>query len=57
MINIFQLTAGVRIELVDGRRVTVEENMGDGQWVHAREEGASDGELVHAEDIRQLAED
>lgn len=57
MINVFQLTAGSRIELVDGRLVTVEENMGDGQWVQAREAGSPDGELVHAEDIRQLAQD
>ncbi len=57
MINVFQLTPGAQIDLVDGRRMTVEENMGDGQWVQAREEGASDGELVHAEDIRQLAQD
>lgn len=57
MINVFQLAVGSRIELLDGRRVTVEENMGDGQWVQAREEGAADGELIHAEDILQLVQE
>ncbi|MER7010241.1 hypothetical protein ABT324_02275 [Saccharopolyspora sp. NPDC000359] len=57
MINVFQLAAGARVELVDGRRVVVEENMGDGQWVQAREAGAADSELVHAEDIRQLVQE
>lgn len=57
MINMLDLAAGTRIELVDGRRATVEENMGDGQWVEARLDGAEAGELTHSQDIARVLHD
>jgi len=56
MINVFELVAGTRVELVDGRTASVEENMEDGMWVSLREDPTSDSELVHAQDILRLAD-
>ncbi|GHG54885.1 hypothetical protein GCM10012320_26490 [Sinomonas cellulolyticus] len=57
MINVLDLAPGTRIELVDGRRATVEENMGDGQWVEALEDGAETSELTHSQDIARILHD
>lgn len=57
MINVLDLAAGTRLDLVDGRRVTVEENMGDGMWVSAREGTSDETELVFAQDILRVARD
>lgn len=57
MINVFDLTAGTRVELVDGRRVTVAENMEDGQWVQVTEGEGADTELAHSQDILRVVED
>lgn len=57
MINVLDLTVGTRLDLVDGRTVTVEENMDDGMWVSARENASAETELVHAQDILRVAQD
>jgi|tagenome__1003787_1003787.scaffolds.fasta_scaffold8588279_1 hypothetical protein len=56
MINVFDLTAGIRVELVDGRQVTVQENMEDGQWVQVSEDEGADTELAHSQDILRVVE-
>jgi hypothetical protein len=57
MINMYDLAEGDRVELVDGRRVTIEENMQDGMWVAVREGDASENELTHAQDVLRLVQD
>jgi hypothetical protein len=57
MINVLDLAPRVRIDLLDGRQVTVEENMNDGQWVSVREDGAADVELIHSQDILRLVQE
>lgn len=57
MINVMDLAAGARVELADGRKVTVDENMDDGMWIATREDGASENELTHAQDILRLVQD
>ncbi|WP_280416135.1 hypothetical protein [Nocardia carnea] len=57
MINMFELAAGTRLELADGRTVAVVENMDDGMWISVQEGGADDSELVHAQDILRLIHD
>ncbi|BCW78347.1 hypothetical protein [Arthrobacter sp. NicSoilC5] len=56
MINVFDLTPGTRLELVDGRQVTVQENMEDGQWVQVAEDEGADTELTHSQDILRVVE-
>lgn len=56
MINVFDLAAGTRVELADGRRVTVAENMEDGQWVQVAEDDGTDTELAHSQDILRIVE-
>lgn len=48
------LTPGTLIELLDGTRLTVTENMGDGQWVEASRDGTAGGDLVHSQDIARV---
>lgn len=56
MINVFDLTPGTRVELLDGRQVTVAENMDDGQWVQIAEIEGADTELAHSQDILCVVE-
>lgn len=56
MINVFDLTAGTRVELTDGRQVTVRENMEDGQWVQVTEDDGTEAELTHSQDILRVVE-
>lgn len=56
MINVLDLPPGARLELLDGRQVTVEENMNDGQWVSAREDGVPGADLIHSQDILRVIE-
>lgn len=56
MINVFDIAVDNRLELTDGRLVTVTENMEDGMWVSVREDKAADTELVHAQDIRRMVQ-
>ncbi|WP_336713784.1 hypothetical protein [Arthrobacter sp. USHLN218] len=56
MINVFDLTPGTRVELLDGRQVTVAENMEDGQWVQIAEIEGADTELAHSQDILRVVE-
>jgi hypothetical protein len=56
MINALDLTAGTRVTLHDGRTATVVENMKDGMWVEAREDGTDGGELIHVQEIARIAE-
>lgn len=55
MINVFELKPGQWLELLDGRKVEVAENMEDGMWVGI-DSGEEDNELIHAQDIKALAE-
>lgn len=57
MINMFDLVPGSRLELADGRQVTLEENMDDGMWVSVREDGSEETELTHSQDILRLIKD
>lgn len=54
MINVFDLVPGMRLELTDGRLVTVAENMDDGMWVSVREDGSDDTELAHGQDLARV---
>ncbi len=54
MINVLELQPGTRVELTDGSRVTVIENMGDGQWIEASPDGATGGELIHCQDVARI---
>lgn len=56
MINVFDLAPGTRVELIDGRQVTVQENMEDGQWVQVSEDEGADTELAHSQDILRVVE-
>lgn len=56
MINVFDLTPGTRVELLDGRQVTVAENTDDGQWVQIGEIEGADTELAHSQDILRVVE-
>jgi len=57
MINVFDLKPGNRIQLIDGREVTVQENMEDGQWVQIAEDEDGETELAHSQDILRVIQD
>lgn len=57
MINVFDLVAGERVELADGRKVLVEENMEDGMWVSVKEDDNPESELIHAQEILHVVKD
>lgn len=53
--DLLKVPAGAGINLHDGRSGTVEENMGDGQWLSVEfEDGET--ELVHSQDIKEVHE-
>lgn len=54
MINMFDLKAGDRVELLGGRAAEVVENMEDGMWVQVRADDGDDLELCHAQDIARM---
>lgn len=56
MIDVFSLKPGNHIDLADGRRAVVEENMEDGMWVSVRDPDNGEVELAHAQDILHLSE-
>ncbi|MFP3398045.1 hypothetical protein SB749_17095 [Brevibacterium sp. SIMBA_078] len=57
MINTFYLKPGDRIIHVDGRTVTVTDNMDEGQWIEAVESDGEAPELVHSQDIVDYAKE
>ena len=59
MINLMNVKVGAIVHLNDGRKGTVTENMGDGQWLEVRlsEQAADDEpELIHSQDIAEIEE-
>ena len=64
MLNIMHPAPGRRLELRRGAIGEIVENMGDGIWVQLRilsaprgDFAAGDEELIHCEDIKDLAPD
>lgn len=53
--DLMKVPSGASIKLHDGRKGTVEENMGDGQWLNVQFED-DDLELVHSQDIAEVHE-
>jgi len=53
--DLLKVPEGAGIRLHDGRSGTVEENMGDGQWLNVLFED-DELELVHSQDIAEVHE-
>lgn len=56
MLNLLTLQPGDVLELKDGSRGAVVENMGDGIWLQVRDLASGDENPVHCEEIVALAE-
>lgn len=52
--DVFKVPTGAKVTLHDGRIGTVEENMGDGQWLSCKLDNDSESELVHCQDLAQV---